>query len=640
MLLVLVILAAVGVRSRWVATEMWVDEAETTINALTILDHGIPTDTYLGQPIYENTLSERWPASEEYEFRDTSYSHEGVAVWHGWLPMYAIAGTCRLFGIVPDHPVQPLAVQHDLDEFVYRSVVPRLPSLLFSGIMLAVVFCLGRDMGGRATGWAAVILLGFAASPVWFGWHARYYAATLCLTALAAWSLWRVMRFGAWRDHLMLGLSLGLLFHTHLLSAAVACAMTGLLTPWTLRHGWHRLPRLIVAAGILFLLSVPWLLLTGFFDSADNVPKAWRVMDLPWDTFEYPLAHRGKVLLLGIALVTAAGAVVLHRRVGWVRAEPFYRHVPALLFLTLWAVAYFLAFTFIMPVGSYFFERLTLGLVLPCQLIAAVLLAAAGEALWPRQRLLITSMICVLGIYFAGWLPDLTRYVPRNYIHPFFAHVHEHPPTPDARLYSTPNHHLIFTYYTGLPVQSVAPVHKAYIDAYPGPVWFIDTHYIRPAEVDAVREAAAAAGVELTPNRAEAIADDVRRHLLREWLIPQPAAWDHAPEPLPAWVEPVLETLRAERDAGRAQWGGQIAPQIVFRDYYAGDYRDWWQIFFYMTVDPETRRLEHANYVDRLRNASLTLLPEAELLIYKSPHPIEPEANRQDADGSSDAALP
>ena len=83
---------------------MWVDEAETSINALTILEHGYPTDHYMGMPIYENTLIQSWPNNEEYEFKDFSYSDRGMAIYHGWLPMYAIAFSQWLMGIQPDHP--------------------------------------------------------------------------------------------------------------------------------------------------------------------------------------------------------------------------------------------------------------------------------------------------------------------------------------------------------------------------------------------------------------------------------------------------------------------------------------------------------------------------------------------------------
>src|SRR6185437_1699523 len=71
------------------AKPFWVDEAESSINALTILQNGCPTDSYLGLPIYENTLVKRWPGNPEYEFRDISYTEGHFAVYHGWLPLYA-----------------------------------------------------------------------------------------------------------------------------------------------------------------------------------------------------------------------------------------------------------------------------------------------------------------------------------------------------------------------------------------------------------------------------------------------------------------------------------------------------------------------------------------------------------------------
>ena len=62
----LVILAGVGIRAwRLDNPPLWVDEAESSINALTIHEHGVPADHYLDQPIYENTLITPWPESEE-----------------------------------------------------------------------------------------------------------------------------------------------------------------------------------------------------------------------------------------------------------------------------------------------------------------------------------------------------------------------------------------------------------------------------------------------------------------------------------------------------------------------------------------------------------------------------------------------
>src|SRR5690349_16267999 len=80
------------------------DESESSINALTILQHGVPMDRYLGIPIFENTLTEFSPDDPEYEFRDSSYSRRHVAIYYGWVPLYCMAASLKAFGIKPDEP--------------------------------------------------------------------------------------------------------------------------------------------------------------------------------------------------------------------------------------------------------------------------------------------------------------------------------------------------------------------------------------------------------------------------------------------------------------------------------------------------------------------------------------------------------
>src|SRR6185503_9730492 len=91
----------------------WVDEAESTINALTIVREGLPVNHYMGLPIYENTLVDPWPSNPEYEFKDISYSDRGVAVYHGWLPLYSIAASLRVAGIKPTEPTPVPQIQRD-----------------------------------------------------------------------------------------------------------------------------------------------------------------------------------------------------------------------------------------------------------------------------------------------------------------------------------------------------------------------------------------------------------------------------------------------------------------------------------------------------------------------------------------------
>ena len=138
-LVCVILLWSVGLRVWHLeATLFRVDEAESTINALTILERGYPASQYLGLPLYENTLTEPWPDSAEYEFRDSSYSSRGFAVYHGWLPLYAIAASLAAFGIEPDLPAREPAVRHSPEEMLRMTRAARLPAVLFGLLFIAL----------------------------------------------------------------------------------------------------------------------------------------------------------------------------------------------------------------------------------------------------------------------------------------------------------------------------------------------------------------------------------------------------------------------------------------------------------------------------------------------------------------------
>src|SRR5687767_13546904 len=104
------------------------DEAESAINALTIAQHGVPRGDYLGLPIYENVLAEPWPQHPEYEFRDSSYSKRGLVIYHGWLPLYSMWASQRLYGVRPDEVSPDLRVRHSPAEVRRRVVAARAPA--------------------------------------------------------------------------------------------------------------------------------------------------------------------------------------------------------------------------------------------------------------------------------------------------------------------------------------------------------------------------------------------------------------------------------------------------------------------------------------------------------------------------------
>jgi len=66
----------------------------------------------------------------EFEFKDISYSANGMALYHSWLPLYSIAASFRLFGIHPD-PAGLARPAHNLEERNRMTIAARVPSVIF-----------------------------------------------------------------------------------------------------------------------------------------------------------------------------------------------------------------------------------------------------------------------------------------------------------------------------------------------------------------------------------------------------------------------------------------------------------------------------------------------------------------------------
>src|SRR5438132_5953447 len=212
------------------------DESESAINALTIIQHGVPTDCYLGLPIFENTLTQFSPDDPEYEFRDSSYSRRHVAIYHGWLPLYCMAGSMKLFGIQPDEPADTLAVRHSDREMRRRTLAARFPSLLFGMAFVIIAFLLAREIAGPQAAWAAMVVAAVGRPFVYISREARYHAAAVALGTACCWMIWRAAKHGRYRDFILAGVFFVLLFHTYLISFIVACAASLLVLPFLWRH--------------------------------------------------------------------------------------------------------------------------------------------------------------------------------------------------------------------------------------------------------------------------------------------------------------------------------------------------------------------------------------------------------------------
>lgn len=362
---------------------MWCDEAESSINALTILQHGVPKESYLGLPIYENTLTDPWPGHPEYEFRDSSYSDKGLAIYHGWLPLYGIAGSFKLFGIQPDTDTTTLKPKHDAAAISKRTIAARLPAVVASVAFLILLFIAASEMYGRDAGWAALLTASVAVPMVNIARQARYYSLTAALSAACCLAGWRLYKRGLWRDYLFAAVAFSMLFHTHVLTFAIACASVATLLPFMFRHP-QAIRKMLVCGAIIASCTIPWMFATGFIGSAQSVPKAISTMILPDDLIAWPKKY------WQISLVMVAGmmlTVLLHLVPGLFpeRVRTAYvAHRPAFYFLGAWILIGFSMFMLLIPAASLFFQRLYLGAVGPGIIFGAMLFAGFGRAIGRR----------------------------------------------------------------------------------------------------------------------------------------------------------------------------------------------------------------------------------------------------------------
>src|SRR5690606_25806923 len=141
----------------------------------------------------------------EYEFRDTSYSHKGMAVYHAWLPLYSIAGSLKVFGISPDVDDGALRMTYSDSEMSRRTIAARVPSVVFGIAFVLAVFYLGREMFSERVGWVAMVGAAVANPIVHLSRQARYYSATVLFATLCCLMAWRIYRHGRWRDFVIAG---------------------------------------------------------------------------------------------------------------------------------------------------------------------------------------------------------------------------------------------------------------------------------------------------------------------------------------------------------------------------------------------------------------------------------------------------
>ena len=604
---------------------LFIDEAESSLNALSILEHGYPADTYMGLPMFENTLTELWPESAEYEFHDTSYSSTGKAIYHGWLPLYAIAASLVLHGYGPDVATDPPRVLHDDADIRRRIRAVRLPSLVFGGLFLAAAFFAGRALYGTDAGLSAMLAGALAPKCIWIAQQARYHSAALAITTLTVGTAWLVYRRGRWRDFLGTAFLFVLLFHT----SSLAFGLLGLgclaLLPGALKHAGA--PQKLAAAGALICAGIlPWMLWTGYFEQWGRNRMAHELLEFPQGYLGY-LSERPLRAVAG-ALGLAAFAVLWRfreRLPARLRAPLGPAGMPVL-FLCTWTLVAYAGFQALVPAASYSIGRLTYIVLGGLLLLCGVGLAAVGRALLPARSSAV-ALAATLALMFGSgnaWCWQRRNWQEAVGAFQMVEHLRGLDLAPSTKLYALPNQHFCLTFYTGLPIQSIAPVRKSFLDRCDGEVLLLETAArIPPPSPARLQELAGRAGVTLTEPEARASAAQLQGLMIQAELEPLVHKVLPPPEPAPAWAEPAMAELRAECEHAQdidfslenpAIFGGR--PPLPLDEF--------WPAFFYRFVGAEERSGPGLNYASRMRSAEARILP-CNWVVLRSPAPAEGE---------------
>jgi hypothetical protein len=587
---------------------LWTDEAETAINALTILADGVPSSHYLGQPIFENTLVEPWPDHPEYEFRDSSYSHRGVAIYHGWLPLYVTALSLWIFDVGPDSPPVANDPSSPWSDLQRRTLAARLPGVLFAIVFMIAIYKAAYEVYGPDAAWAALCAAAVSTSAILLSRQVRYYSGTLAINALCGLALVRIVERGRRRDFGYGGVGFALMFHTNALALSGLAAALAACTP-LLRRQSRLLEKLALLAVPFALGVLPWVVTTGFVDAAATLPAA-RTLLGRGEVFDY-LWRR--LPFVAVALATVVWLVLIrlfHDRLPERLQRPFLHSRPIFIALAAWTTGAFLAFNLLTPAASYFQSRLSLILLVPALMFGATLFAAIARVITHHRSPLLASAMFVLVLAAAGkvtvWWPSSEPGVA-----PLFEvvrYLQDLPLEPGTRIYGDTGTALPLAFYSGLPVQNVLPVRRTFLDAHEGELIIVEGPSARTLTEPEVVEYLAERGVVVSLRDARPIARATRDYAIRDDLLERGASICTAlPEPPRDLAE--LEALQAEKTAQSVADTIEEHHNPMFKGFRIRTFTEMWQVFFYRFVDPASRMGPRLNYAARVHGATAAILP-------------------------------
>ncbi len=439
-IIALTLIAAVGFALRATSNSgqlLWQDEAETTINSLQVIDHGYPSDTFKGKPLYEN--ASYVPSDDpKYAFQSTNYVGSKFERNKGWLTYYYQAFFLKLFG--------------------FSTFAARLPFLLLFPVALIFVVLLARRLFSDRVALIAGTLYAVNVYSIIAERQARYFSLLVVLTLWCLISIYRSITEKKTRHYLATAVGLVLLFYTHL----VAFAVMGIF--FIAAHVLYRrnLRSVVNRTTLLTLVSVaavtiPWLLAVKF----------WTVVRTFTD-------YRSLVLWFVVVFLLSI-AYLFYRLLLPITRHDFSRFSPTN-YLILFTVTLTVVKPLLTPEESIA-SRLFIELNPILCIIIAVGAASLVNSIRSRRRVTTWIVNTATAILFFFLMNQLTPQVSpvvyeTGWVRRAIAYLDERGVDPASPVFVS-YQQFPFMLYSDYNVDTVWPVRKSYIDSYPGTVYFV-----------------------------------------------------------------------------------------------------------------------------------------------------------------------
>jgi len=235
-----------------------------------------------------------------------------------------------------------------------------------------------------------------------------------------------------------------------------------------------------------------------------------------------------------------------------------------------------------------------------------------------RRRNFFIVLLVAAGILLRGWnlgSPVLFRDEAESAINALT--ILEHGAPTDRYLDLPVYDHLRLTFYTGLPVQSIAPVRKEFLDHCKGDIVLVEPlPELMSISKDVLKHHALEAGEDLRDDEIQKWQVELSMRPMLEHLATSVKAVDPPLNALPAWAQRAFDEHGSKPGTTNDPRDWADGNPALLRGYHVTDSVTFRQVYAYRFVNPEQRSGAKLNYASRIRSAHARVLSSSWIIYY------------------------